>query len=441
MQEAFRTWLVQRNFSLEHPEGIWPSQHLDCSPAETPCEHLLSLTLYKMHLGGSGSGGDDMAIVSTNFTAVVDEFSGTFGLIDLTGHDGVILYSKIGILSGSDWKRKLILRPTTIVKCDSSTVEINDYCATLQVDSSTVTPGKEYVLVLKKYEPGWYALEEWSSTMTRYTDGTSRGFATPISSDEPDASVIYLGTIEPGRDILIEFPIFDTDMTSKHYADVYIREINAYEKTMSGITLSATDKTEYTVDIPAGKLFKNPLMVSAEEGAPKNNLIINVQCNYLNDDGTLGDYYGGYIEAYLNASHTYGVGSSGYAMYGPISTREIEQNELLETIKITVNTNGSTRNLRMKVTIEHSDEPLIDDSYNNWKGWEVLVIPNNGEANYSMLVKTAEKFGNATITAPSAPSRNGYNFIGWSLNGNMYSPGSQIRIDFTNTLVGVWEKQ
>lgn len=436
------------DFITDEGERIWEEYYyvdLTQPPFDYTPEELKRMTLYGMPLGGSGSGSDDMAIVSTNFTAVVDEFSGTFGLIDLTGHDDVILYSKIGILSGSDWSRKLILKPTTIIGCDSSVVEIDDYFTTLQVNSSSAVPDIEYVLVINKYEDGVYQLEEWSSSMTRFTDGTSRAFAVPITTNEPDVTVIYLGTIESGRDFLIDFPIFNTDMTPKHYADVYIREINDYEKDMSGFTLSSTGKTIYTVDIPAGTRYKQPLMVSAEEGAFKNNLIITTECNYLNDDGTLGDYYCGYIDTYLNASHSYGVGYSGMAMYGPISKREIYDHFLLETISIEVirfedEERRSDRKLRLKITIEHSDEPLENDYY-NWKGWEVLVIPNNGEKNYSVLVTTQEKYGNGTITAPSAPSRGGYSFIGWSLNGNMYSPGSQIRIDFTNTLVGVWEKQ
>ena len=60
----------------------------------------------------------------------------------------------------------------------------------------------------------------------------------------------------------------------------------------------------FIIDVPAGTNFKNPLMVEAQEGQSKSNLYINVQCNYLNDNGSLGDYFGaGYVEAYLNLSH------------------------------------------------------------------------------------------------------------------------------------------
>ncbi len=162
----------------------------------------------------------------------------------------------------------------------------------------------------------------------------------------------------------------------------------------------------------------------------------------MNDDNTLGDFFGeGYVETYLNLSHEHGVGMSGLAMYGPCTTRTASNGDLLENFCLYANASNSTRNLRFTITITHSDTPLKEDYRANEDGWDVLVIPNNGSANYTVRVKTAEKFGTGTMMVPGAPTRAGYQFRGWSMNGIFYGYGQTIDVFFNNNLVAVWEKE
>ncbi len=428
------------DFITEEGERVWEEYYyvdLTQPPFDFTPEEKKRLTLFTEGTG-SGSGCSDWAMVSTNFSAIVDEYSGMFGAFDLTGHDAVILYNKIGILSGSDWTRKISIKPTLMLSCDSSVTEINDYYEVLQVDTSTATPGKEYVLVMEKYEPGWYGLDEWSASMTRFLDGRSRDFAIPIASNEPSASVVYLGEIDPSKDFLIDFPVFDTDHEPRHYADVYIREISDYERNLASIILTTDNELVFSVDVPAHTSFKYPVLVRSEDKDKtlKNNLFVSIECNELNG-GVKGDFYGrGYTETYFNSSHSYGVGMSGNALYGSSGSHLVSDSDYLETFCLYAYSNDKP--LRFTVTITRSDEPLRWEP-SNPSFWKVTIIPNNGEGFRTENVQTDEPYGRARFTFPAAPSRPGYSFAGWGLNGMLYQPGTEVDIMFHNSVVAVWD--
>ncbi len=428
------------DFISEDGEKVWEEYYyvdLTQAPFDFTAEEKERLTLVSVQTG-SGSGGSDWAMVSTNFSAIVDEYSGMFGAFDLSGHDAVILYNKVGIRSGSDWTQRLILKPTTMVTCDSSVTEINDFYEVLQIDASTATPGKEYVLVMETYEPGWYALKEWSASMTRFLDGRSRDFAVPIASDEPHASVIYLGEIDPSNDFLVDFPVYDTDQEQRHYADVYIREISDYEKNMARILLTSENELVFTVDVPAYTNFRYPVLVRSEgeDKNLKNDLFVSVECKEL-DGGVVGDYFGGYVEAYYNSSHDHGVGMSGDAALGSFSSHSVSHSDYLETFCLSAN--SKEKDLRFTIHITRSDEPL------QWKEhdpsfWEITIIPNNGESFRTEKVFTDEPHGKGPFTFPAAPSRPGYSFARWGLNDSVFNPGDTVDIYFNQTVVAVWDR-
>ena len=432
------------NFITEDGDRVWEEYYyvdLTQPPYDFSEDELKRMTLASfITTGNGGAGRSDCAIVSTNFTAVADENSGMFGTFDLTGYTGVILYNKVGIINGENWTQTVLLQPTNLISCDGSTTEINDFYDVLQIDASTAVAGKEYVLVIKTYEPGSYSIGKWNTPMTSFTDGTSRGFAVPITSDEADASVIYMGEIDPSRDFLIDCPIYNTDQQTKHYADVYIREISETEKNLSKITLSPSGTTVFTVDVPARTVFKTPLMVTAEDEELKKNLYITIQCNYLNDDGSLGDIYGeGDIGTWLNVSHDYGTGMGTKPMEGSYTKRLVSSHELLENITLLVGDTKASKNLRFTITIEKSEEPLEMD-YPGEDGWMLYVVPNNGSPIQSVKVKNTERYGLAPYTLPAAPSRPGYSFKSWSIRHTLYQPGETIMIDSDNSIVAVWDK-
>jgi len=428
------------DYIAENGDRVWEEYYyvdLTQPPYNFTPDELKRMTVFTKHTG-SGSGGSNWAMVSTNFSAIVDETSGMFGAFDISEHEGVIIYSQICIKSGTDWTQRVYLRPTTLMSCDSSVTAINESYEVLQVDTSTASADKEYVLVMKKYEEGAYLLEQHSAEMTRFLDGTSRGFAIPISSDEADASVIYLGKIDPSRDFLIDFPIYNTDEEQRHYADVYIREISDYEKNMGRIMLTSEDDMEFTIDVPANAgRFKYPLLVGAEgdDNNLKNNLIVSVECNEL-EGGIKGDYYGrGYTEVYMNMSHSYSVGMSGKAMYGSYSSSVVTDTNYLETLCLYAN--YSAKPLRFTIHIKRSDEPIREDGFDP-SYWKLTIVPNNGGEIRTENVPTLEPHGVAKYTAPAAPSRPGYEFVGWGIGGSVYQPGDQIDIYFENVLVAIW---
>ena len=394
---------------------------------------------------GSGSGSSDSAMVSLGFKQLANPETGAYGTVDLRGMLGVILYNNVGILSGTASTQKLILEPSTLIECDQ-TVQIKGTHEVLQVKAETADPEKEYVLEVTTYDPNaeYIRLNMRNSlTMSIFADnGESRGFIVPLGQKQDGTHLVYLGKIKPTRDFLIDFPLMNASQGLEKYADVRIREITPEEKNAAILTLTSEQKQTFTMDIdPAGNGFMiiKPVLVESENSnVLKNNLLITAECNYLNPDDSLGDYYEGCVETAVNTSHSYSVGYGNTSLMGSYAEGISPDSSYLEVIKLEVENPDPGKRLRITISIERSPEKLKwDFDYSKWK---LMIVPNNGTKPYTMDVPTLEPAGQAVFTVPPAPSRPGYSFISWSLNGNPCYPGESCYMRFNDCLVAVWEK-
>lgn len=406
-------------------------------------EELSRLTFVNQGRGNIGESAD-YAVVSTDFAELVDRETKMFGTFDLSKHEGVILYNKlVGDENSYGWNQ-LILRPTTIVSCDSTdSVAQTNYYEIFQIDSSKADPNKEYVLVFNVDDSvdSYFHLMETAGEVTCYLDGSLRGFATPLLSDEDASRVFYLGKIKPNKDFILHSQIYNNQLDAEynHYADVYVREINDYEKDMTKITLSDQEKTVYTLDIPARTKLELSVMVDAEANVKKNNLYVTLEANYLKDDDSLGDYIAEIpTESYLNMKGNNSDNSwGGKSMIGSCVTRTVGDKADLDSIYILVNARDCFSPIRVTITISHSDEKLPDVEK---EGYEMLsIINNDGTPPVTEYVKYEQD--GAYYTAPPAPSRPGYSFKGWWLFNTLYNPGDVMRVDGCSSLVAVWNKE
>ena len=349
---------------------------------------------------------------------------------NLSGNNSVILHFKFSVSGSTDTILNLILKPTVLVSTNSSVVPINDFYETLQIDTSNAVSGKEYVLVIKPDNTvdGSIGLSTWSSVNTRFLNGNDRGPTQKIETNENNATAVYLGKIERNNDFLITFPIHNSSEEPHHYADVYIREISNYEATKmaeSRVVIKGSGDTVYTVDVPARTVLQKSLNVVPAEGTQANNLFITTECNYLNSDGTLGDYYGlGSVSNSLDGWSTDG-------------TYSVFQKSTLSSMSLFAN-NITDGLLRITLTIHKSNNPITPWT-NNPDSNTVTIIPNNGDDFYTIVVPTDTPYGSGSFEAPVAPVRDGYRFVQWARQGWTYQPGDTVTVGFDDTMVGVWE--
>ena len=348
---------------------------------------------------------------------------------DLSEYDSIIIHYKVSMPKAETTVHKLLLKPTVMVDTNATIVPINDFYETLQVDTSNAVSGKEYVLVIKpdKTEDGWIGLCTWSSVNTRYLDVANRAPTQKIETNEKNATVVYLGEIEQNRDFLITFPIHQSSEEPHHYADVYIREISDYEAVKmseSRVVIDGSEDTVVTIDVPANTLLQKSLIVVPEKGTEAKNLFITTECNYLNSDGSIGDYYGlGSVSNSLDGWSTDG-------------TYSVFQKESLNGMSLFIN-NITSGKLRLTITIHKSDTPITPWT-NKPESHTVTIIPNNGEEFYKLVVPTDEPYGDASFKAPAAPTRAGYSFVQWARQGHTYQPGDTVTFGFDDTMVAVW---
>lgn len=408
-------------------------------PYNFSSDELTRLTFVNQGRGNIGESAD-YAVVSTDFAELVDWETKMFGTFDLSKHEGVILYNKlVGDENSYGWNQ-LILRPTTMVSCNSEEVALTNYYEILQIDASTADPNKEYVLVINVDDnvDGYYHLMETAGEMMCYLDGSFKGFATPIISDEEASRVFHLGKITPEKDFILHSQVYNNqlDVEYDHYADVYIREINDYEKNMISIMLSDQEDTIYTLDIPANTRLELSVMVDAEPKVQKDNLYVTFEARYINDDDSLGDFIAEMpTESYLNMKNNNPGGhAAGKSMTGSCITRTVSNKMDLESIYLLVNCLECTQPIRVTITIKRSEEalPFVEQEGGN----QLTIVNNNGDPPTTVFVEYDTYY-----TAPPAPSRAGYSFKGWWLLNTLYNPGDSMRVDGYSTLVGVWDEE
>ena len=76
------------------------------------------------------------------------------------------------------------------------------------------------------------------------------------------------------------------------------------------------------------------------------------------------------------------------------------------------------------------------DSNTAMEVFAVTVEPNNGQTATTTLVQDG-----GTYVIPAAPTRDGYAFLGWSADDNIYKPGDEYTVTEDTTFTALWKEE
>lgn len=357
---------------------------------------------------GNGVGMEYGIIYDSKGILDPDEFR---GVLDLSDAGSVKLYNSMSFYNTYNLKSRLYLMNPVEISSEPKTIATR----TKALSFPRKSDGKNYIL--KIVVNGYVGVPAGPGgvMIARDFDGNDYRQFYPAKSDSQDTYLWFMGELD--KEMLINFDY--EAIPGSGYFTISIEEDPGVEMRIRPLIVS--DSTDsISIDIPAG-LFSEVIQIKAAEGFKTDRLeIVSVLTNKQGEFPSTG-----YMHTGVNSNYNGSVcTNTADGFYGQLWAWE-DSNVLDLTIYGNVEEDCS-----LSVSIRQKDGESQDYAYA-----EVSLCPYPGSEIVFEKVPIYSK-----LTIPSE-TRDGYAFLGYLYNSELYQPGEEVEINsYICSLTGVWQK-